>query len=60
MESNKHDTIELTNRNRLKDFEIKCMVTKGKMCWGMDKLGGWDRHIHTTIYKIDGWQGPTV
>ena len=54
MESNKHDTIELTNRNRLKDFEIKCMVTKGKMCWGMDKLGGWDRHIHTTIYKIDG------
>ena len=31
------------------------MVTKGErcVCGGKDKLGGWDKHIHTTIYKID-------
>ena len=27
---------------------------------GMDALGVWDYHIHTTIYKIDNQQGPTV
>ena len=27
---------------------------------GRDKLGVWDYHIHTTIYKIDNQQGPTV
>ena len=21
--------------------------------WRRDKLGGWDKHIHTTVYKID-------
>ena len=26
------------------------MATKGEMR-GMDKLGVWDSHIHTTIYK---------
>ena len=25
-----------------------------------DKLGGWDWHIHTAIYKIDNQKGPTV
>ena len=25
-----------------------------------DKLGSWDEHIHTTIYKIDNQQEPTV
>ena len=25
---------------------------------GKDKLGIWDEHIHTTIYKIDNQQGP--
>ena len=25
-----------------------------------DKLGAWDLHTHTTIYKIDNQQGPTV
>ena len=34
------------------------MVTKGER--GGDKLGDWDRHIHTTTYKIDNQQGPTV
>ena len=27
---------------------------------GEDKLGVWDYHTHTTIYKIDKQQGPTV
>ena len=41
MESNKNDTLEL--RNRLKDFETTCMVTKGEMGGGGgDKLGVWD------------------
>ena len=34
-------------------------VTRGEK--GMrDKLGVWDQQIHTTIYKIDKQQGPTV
>ena len=35
-----------------KDFETKHMVTKGEMWGRRDKLGDWDWHIHTTIYKI--------
>ena len=34
------------------------MVTQGES-WGRDKLGVWDLHIQTTIYKIDNQQGPT-
>ena len=32
--------------------ENKLMVTKGER-GRRDKLGDWDGHIHTTIYKID-------
>ena len=35
------------------------MVTKGERGWG-DKLGGWDLHIHITIYEIDNQKGPSV
>ena len=28
--------------------------------WGRDSLGVWDGHVHTTIFKIDNQQGPTV
>ena len=28
------------------------MLTKREK-WQGNKLGGWDQHIHTTIYKID-------
>ena len=49
----------LQNRNRVTDAENKLMVTTGGK-WGRDKLGDWDWHIHTTIYKIDNQQGPTV
>ena len=27
---------------------------------GRDKLGVWDEQIHTTVYKTDKQQGPTV
>ena len=26
----------------------------------MDKLGGWDGHVHTAMFKTDNQQGPTV
>jgi len=43
MKSNKkNDTKNLQNRNRLKDFETKFMVTKGEMWGERDKLGAWD------------------
>ena len=34
------------------DVENKFMSTGDKV-GEMDKLGDWDWHIHTTIYKID-------
>ena len=34
-------------------------LPKGK-ARGRDKLGVWGKQIHTTIYKIDKQQGPTV
>ena len=54
VESNKklHKRTNSQNRNRIKDFEIKLMVNKGDT-GRRNKLGGWDQHIHTTIYKID-------
>ena len=45
-----------TNRNRLTDFENK----RERLVGGRDKSGAWDEHIHTTVYKIDNQQGPTV
>ena len=41
------------------DIENKFIVTKGER-GGRDKLGAWDLHICTIIYKIDDHQGPTV
>ena len=35
------------------------MVTKGGRN-GRDKLGVWDYHTHSTIYKGDKQQSPTV
>ena len=52
MESTKNDTKELTKQTQR--FETKLMVTKGVMWGERDKIGGWDRYIHTAIYKIDG------
>ena len=33
---------------------------QGERVQGRDRLGIWDWHVHTTIYKIDNQQGPTV
>ena len=50
--------MNLSTKQRLTDMENKLMVTKGKR--GRDKIGVWDWHIHTTIYKIDNQQGNAV
>ena len=42
----------LQNRNGLTDLENKPMVTKGEKWGGRAKLGVWDWHIHTIIFKI--------
>ena len=36
------------------------MVTKREAVGERDKLGKWDKHIHTTTCKIDNQQKPTV
>ena len=41
-----------TKLNRVTAVENKLMVTKGERR-GSDKLGDWDWHVHTTIFKID-------
>ena len=51
--------MNLRGRNRLTDFKNKLMVMKG-VKWGRDKLGVWDSHLHTSIYKTDKQQGPTA
>ena len=43
----------MQNRNRLTDIENKLLVTKGEREGGRGKLGVWDYHVHTTIYKIN-------
>jgi len=54
----KKDTNELIDTTE-SDPENKFIVTKGER-GGRDKLGAWDLHICTIIYKIDDHQGPTV
>ena len=46
----------LQNRNRLRAFKNKLMVSKGRMqmVGGEDGLGNWDWHMHTTVYEMDG------
>ena len=37
------------------------MVTSGERCGGgEDRLGVWDWHVHTAVFKSDNQQGPTV
>ena len=49
----------LQNRNRLTDLENKLRVTQVERWGEKHKLGVWDWHIHTTVYKIDNQQEPT-
>ena len=48
----------IQNRSRPTDIENKLMATEGEG-GSRAKLGVWDWHVHTPIYKI-GKQGPTV
>ena len=41
------------------DSQKTNIVTKEEM-WGKDKLGVYDEHIHTTMYKTGNKQGPTI
>ena len=41
----------LKNRNRLR----KLWLLRGR-----DRLGVYDKHVHTALFKMDNWQGPTV
>ena len=57
----KNDTNELIYKTE-KDLQLlktNLSLPKGK-CWGEHKSGAWDEHTHTTIYKIDNQQGPTI
>ena len=44
----------LWKRNRFTILENEVMVTGGS-----NRLGVWDWHVHTAIFKIDNQQGPT-
>ena len=58
MKSLKNDTNELIYKtNGLIGLENKFMVTEGKVS-GRGRLGAWDRHVHTAIFKTDNQQGP--
>ena len=41
----------LQSRNWVTDVDNKLKVTKGKRGW--DKLGNWDEHIYTIVFKTD-------
>ena len=63
MESKKNDTSKLISETETdsRTSKTNLRLPKGKHGWGgRDKLGVWDEYIHTTIYKIDNQQGPTV
>ena len=44
-----------THRNQKHSYGYQRVNVEGR-----DKSGTWDEHKHTTIYKIDNQQGPTV
>ena len=50
----KNSTNELIYKTEIvTDVENKLTITKKERGQGRDKLGDWDWHIHTTIYKTD-------
>ena len=54
----KNDASELLQEAEIDSQTQITNLPKGK--GGRGKLGVWDWHIHTTMYKIDNQQGPTV
>ena len=51
--------MNLQNRNSLTDIEEKFMVTTGERR-EREKLGLWDRQIHSSVHTVDKQQGPMV
>ena len=60
VESKKNDTNELTYKQKQTHRHGKQTYghQRGKV-GGRDKLGVWDWHVYTAIFKIDNQQGPT-
>ena len=56
----KNDTNELIYKTEIDSQTQKANLWLPKGKQGRDKLGVWDLNIHTTIYKIDNQQEPTV
>ena len=59
----KNDTNELIYKTEtdLQISKTNLLLPKGKRGMaGRDKSGAWDEHTHTTVYKIDNQQGPTI
>ena len=50
----------LQNRNRLTDFANKLVVTKEDRWQGRDRLGVWDWHMYTEVYRMTGQRGCAV
>ena len=47
--------------HRFKKKKIKLVATTGEAMVGTgNKLGGWEEHTHTNVYKTYKQQGPTV
>ena len=47
----------LQNRNRLTESRLMVTRVKGQ---GRDRLGVWEWHVYTAVFKTDNQQGPTV
>ena len=47
-------------RNWLTDLKNEFSVTGGEGLMGRDRLEVWDWHVHTSTFKIDYQQGPTM
>ena len=51
--------MNLQNRNRFTDLEIKLMVAGGRM-ESRDSQGVWNEHVYTAMIKMDNQQGSIV
>ena len=61
MVSPKNDTNELIYKTEtLTDLENQVYGYQREGVKGRDRLGVWDWHVHSTIFKINNKQGPTV
>ena len=55
----KNDKMNLQTGNSLTDIEEKFTVTTGERR-EREKLGLWDRQIHSSVHTVDKQQGPMV